>query len=377
MHEFQLPKIELPASKEYFYQAADSQISFLICESVAKKRSIAIFLHFLSHFWAMFRRLKEKWGLSWPRFILVFTTFAVGGSLCGYTGKRLMALTSLEKGILYYIIYIVLITIIWPGCVLVVSLFTGQFPFFCNYLTKMWRRVNGQWSMVNGESKLDTTSAMDHGLSSNPQSDIHDQTSAITRIAIFASGAGSNAAKIIAHLKNHASIQVQLVVCNKPGAGVIQIATDNGIPVLMIEKEKFFRGNAYVDEIKHRSGIDFIVLAGFLWKVPAALIEAYPNRIINIHPALLPNYGGKGMYGRHVHEAVIAAGEKESGITIHYVNERFDEGEHIFQASCEITDTDTPDTLAQKIHELEHRYFPGVVEQVVEGVRKTGSPEVR
>ncbi len=115
----------------------------------------------------------------------------------------------------------------------------------------------------------------------------------------------------------------------------------------------------------------------FLWKVPTALIEAYPNRIINIHPALLPNYGGKGMYGMHVHEAVIAAGEKESGITIHYVNERFDEGEHIFQARCEITAADTPETLAQKIHELEHRYFPEIVEQVVGGVRKTGSPEVR
>lgn len=344
---------------------------------MAKKQPIAIFLLFLSHFWAMFRRLKEKWGLSWPRFILVFTTFALGGSLCGYTGKRLMALTSLEKGILYYIIYIVLITIIWPGCVLAVSLFTGQFPFFRNYLAKMWRRVNGQWSMVNGESKLDAPMTMDHGLSLHPTSDIRDQTSAITRIAIFASGTGSNAAKIIAHLKNHASIQVQLVVCNKPGAGVIQIAADNGIPVLMIEKEKFFRGNAYVDEIKHRSRIDFIVLAGFLWKVPAALIEAYPNRIINIHPALLPNYGGKGMYGMHVHEAVIAAGEKESGITIHFVNERFDEGEHIFQARCEITNTDTPETLAQKIHELEHRYFPEIVEQVVEGVGKTGSPEVR
>ncbi len=325
----------------------------------------------------MFRRLKEKWGLSWPRFILVFTTFALGGSLCGYAGKRLIAFTPLEKGILYYIIYIILITIIWPMAVLAVSILTGQFPFFRNYLAKMWRRVNGQWSMVNGEEKVDRPLTMDHEPALHPISDISHQPSDIVRIAIFASGAGSNAAKIITHLKNHASIRVQLVVCNKPGAGVIQIAADNGIPVLMIEKEKFFRGNAYVDEIKHRSGIDFIVLAGFLWKVPTALIEAYPNRIINIHPALLPNYGGKGMYGMHVHEAVIAAGEKESGITIHYVNERFDEGEHIFQARCEITAADTPETLAQKIHELEHRYFPEIVEQVVGGVRKTGSPEVR
>ena len=166
-------------------------------------------------------------------------------------------------------------------------------------------------------------------------------------------------------MKDHAAIQVALIVCNKPGAGVVQIAATHQIPVLMIEKEKFFRGNAYVDEIKHRSGIDFIVLAGFLWKVPIALIHAYPNRIINIHPALLPKYGGKGMYGMHVHEAVVEAGEKESGITIHYVNEHFDEGEAIFQAHCEVTPDDTPETLAQKIHQLEHEHFPKIVESVV------------
>lgn len=318
----------------------------------------------------MFRRLKEKWGLNWPRFILVFTTFALGGSLCGYTGKRLMGLSSIEKGVFYYLIYVLLLTIIWPACVLVVSIPMGQFPFFRNYLAKMWRRVNGrgnkEYEIRNKEQK-DGNKEGDE----NPTSDIRHPN---IKIALFASGAGTNAEKIITHLKNHSSIQVALVVCNKPNAGVIQIAASHNVPVLMIEKERFFRGNAYVDEIKHRSGIGFIVLAGFLWKVPVALIEAYPNRIINIHPALLPKYGGKGMYGMHVHEAVIAAGEKESGITIHYVNEKFDEGEPIFQARCTVTGEDTPETLAQKIHELEHRYFPEVVEEVV---RKTESPEVR
>lgn len=317
----------------------------------------------------MFRRLKEKWGLNWPRFILVFTTFALGGSLCGYTGKRLMGLSSIEKGVFYYLIYILLVTIIWPACVLLVSIPMGQFPFFRNYLAKMWRRVNGQSSMVNNErenGKNEKTVhgpwTMDHGLPLNPTSAIrHPQI----KIALFASGAGTNAEKIITHLKNHSSIQVALVVCNKPNAGVIQVAASHNVPVLMIEKERFFRGNAYVDEIKHRSGIDFIVLAGFLWKVPVALIEAYPNRIINIHPALLPKYGGKGMYGMHVHQAVIAAGEKESGITIHYVNEKFDEGEPIFQARCTVTGEDTPETLAQKIHKLEHHHFPTIVEKTV------------
>ncbi|BFG70739.1 hypothetical protein KACHI17_16200 [Sediminibacterium sp. KACHI17] len=310
----------------------------------------------------MFRRLKEKWKLTWTGFILVFTTFALGGSLCGYAGKKLMVFTSLEKGPLYYIVYIIMVTIIWPICVLTVSIPMGQFPFFKKYLAKMWKRISGggksEKGEVKGETEVHGPWTMDHGQNPN-------QTSDIKRIAIFASGAGSNAAKIIEHLKDHPNIQVALIVCNKPGAGVIQIAASHQIPVLMIEKEKFFRGNAYVDEIQHKEGIDFIVLAGFLWKVPTALIHAYPNKIINIHPALLPKYGGKGMYGMYVHQAVIEAGEKESGITIHYVNEHFDEGETIFQAKCEVTQEDTPETLAQKIHQLEHNHFPRIVESTV------------
>jgi len=255
-----------------------------------------------------------------------------------------------------------MVTIIWPICVLTVSIPMGQFPFFKKYLAKMWKRISGgsksEKGEVKGETEVHGPWTMDHGQNPN-------QTSDIKRIAIFASGAGSNAAKIIDHLKDHSHIQVALIVCNKPGVGVIQIAASHKIPVLMIEKEKFFRGNAYVDEIKQQSKIDFIVLAGFLWKVPAALIQAFPDRIINIHPALLPKYGGKGMYGMHVHEAVINAGEKESGITIHYVNEHFDEGEPIFQARCEVTNEDTPETLAQKIHQLEHEHFPKTVESVV------------
>ncbi len=233
----------------------------------------------------------------------------------------------------------------------------------------MWKRISGgrgsEKEKGKGDREVHGPWTMDHGQNQNSTSDIRHLSSDIKRIAIFASGAGSNAAKIIEHLNHQPHIQVALIVCNKPGAGVIQIAASHQIPVLMIEKEKFFRGNAYVDEIKHRGEIDFIVLAGFLWKVPAALIQAYPNRIINIHPALLPKYGGKGMYGMHVHEAVINAGEKESGITIHYVNEHFDEGETIFQARCEVTKEDTPETLAQKIHQLEHTHFPKIVERVV------------
>lgn len=183
-------------------------------------------------------------------------------------------------------------------------------------------------------------------------------------IAIFASGAGSNAGKIIEHFKHHPYITVRLIACNKEGAGVISIAQENNIPALMIEKERFFRGDGYVEELR-KSAIDFIVLAGFLWKIPQSLIDAFRNRIINIHPALLPKYGGKGMYGSKVHEAVIAANEKESGITIHYVDEHYDSGDVIFQAKCDVAETDTAASLAEKIHGLEHENFPRIVEQCV------------
>jgi len=183
-------------------------------------------------------------------------------------------------------------------------------------------------------------------------------------IAIFASGAGSNAKQIIEYFSNHPVVQVAMVVCNKPGAGVLDIAAQYHIPALLIEKEQFFRGDAYVDELKEAK-IDFIILAGFLWKIPSALIQAYPNRIINIHPALLPKYGGKGMYGQFVHEAVLAAKEAESGITIHIVDELYDHGQTIFHASCSVLPGDTPATLAQRIHALEHKHYPEVIEQFI------------
>lgn len=193
------------------------------------------------------------------------------------------------------------------------------------------------------------------------------------KIAIFASGAGSNAKKIIEHFKGSESVLVRLIVCNKQGAGVIEIAADNDIPVLMIEKERFFRGDGYVEELD-KYGIDFIVLAGFLWKIPETIIQNFRNRIINIHPALLPKYGGKGMYGSKVHEAVIAAGETESGITIHYVDEHYDNGDVIFQAKCRVEKNDTADTLAKKIHRLEHENFPRVVEECVKKLKYACDP---
>ena len=184
------------------------------------------------------------------------------------------------------------------------------------------------------------------------------------KIAVFASGAGSNTEKIIQHFHNSDKAVIALIVCNKPGAGVLQIAEKNNISSILIDKEKFFRGNAYIDELREKE-IDFIVLAGFLWKIPLALIKAYPEKIINIHPALLPKYGGKGMFGHHVHQAVIDNKEKESGITIHYVDEKYDHGKIIFQATCPVLEDDTADSLAKRIHKLEHAFYPKVIEEMV------------
>lgn len=279
----------------------------------------------------MLDRLQQRWKLSFFNFILVVTTFALGGILCGMLGKKVLATLSISNGALWLGSYLILITLLWPLCVLSVSAPLGQFSFFKQYLTKLWNRILGK------------------------------KTGTLPQIAIFASGAGSNAKKIIEHFEANPNIaQVALVVCNKADAGVLPIAAEHQIEQLLIEKEAFFKSDVYIKELQQR-GIDFIVLAGFLWKIPVALIQAFPNKIVNIHPALLPKYGGKGMYGQHVHAAVLAAGDKESGITIHYVDELYDHGGTIFQATCVISEEDTAHTIAQKVHVLEHLHYPKVI----------------
>jgi phosphoribosylglycinamide formyltransferase-1 len=184
-------------------------------------------------------------------------------------------------------------------------------------------------------------------------------------LIIFASGTGSNAQKIIDFFRADPSVNISLIVCNKPGAGVLDIAEKEHIPTLLIEKEQFFRGNGYVDELKAFKP-DLIILAGFLWKLPAGLVKAFPQQIINIHPALLPKYGGKGMYGHFVHEAVLASGDRETGITIHFVDELYDHGDYIFQARVPVDPGDTPETIAKKVQVLEHTYFPRVVKDLLD-----------
>lgn len=186
----------------------------------------------------------------------------------------------------------------------------------------------------------------------------------IPSIALFASGTGSNALRIIDHFRVSESVVVSLVVCNKPDAPVVEKVRELGIEVLVMDNASFESGLTLLQELDYR-GIDWIVLAGFLRKLPVNLINGYRDRIINIHPALLPKFGGKGMYGMYVHTAVVAAGETETGITVHFVNEEFDKGEILAQYSVAVDATDTPETVAQKVQQLEHRYFPYIVEQVI------------
>ena len=183
-------------------------------------------------------------------------------------------------------------------------------------------------------------------------------------IIIFASGTGTNAAAIIAHFKKNPVARVSLIVSKNPNAGVLDIARREDIPFLIIDRATF-RETLLIEQLKdYKPGL--IVLAGFMWKVPEAIVHEFPGKIINIHPALLPAFGGKGMYGHHVHEAVITAREKESGITIHYVNEFYDEGNILLQARCRVEANDNPDELASRIHRLEHFYYPRVIEYLLQ-----------
>lgn len=187
-------------------------------------------------------------------------------------------------------------------------------------------------------------------------------------IAIFASGNGTNAENIIRYFQGNGEVRVKLVVSNRRSAFVLERAARLGVPSACLTKEEWADGRAVLALMKEAE-IDFIVLAGFLARVPDCLLQAYPDKIVNIHPSLLPKFGGKGMYGEHVHEAVLAAGEQESGITIQYINEHFDEGAIICQQKCPVLPDDTPDTLAARVHALEYEYYPRVVEQLVLGQR--------
>ena len=186
------------------------------------------------------------------------------------------------------------------------------------------------------------------------------------KLALFASGNGTNVQQIAEYFNSHSDVEISMVLTNNPKAGVLKRANNLGLTSLIFSREDFYNSSKILN-ILNEKNIDLIVLAGFLWLIPNNIIREYSGKIINIHPALLPKYGGKGMYGHYVHEAVIKNKERKSGITIHYVNEKYDDGQIIFQATVEIDKADTPDSLAEKIHLLEKKYFPKVIEEVLFG----------
>ncbi len=197
----------------------------------------------------------------------------------------------------------------------------------------------------------------------------------MTRIAIFASGNGTNAENIIKYFQNKSFAQVVMVLSNNQNAKVIERAKNLSITGLVFSRKDLYDSEDIITFLKEKA--DFIVLAGFIWKIPQALIEAFPNKIINIHPALLPKHGGKGMYGMFVHEAVKKNREKVSGITIHYVNGRYDEGSIIFQKEVALLPTDSPEDIAIKIHQLEYQYFPRLIGQLLSADNKADMPDIK
>jgi phosphoribosylglycinamide formyltransferase 1 len=185
-----------------------------------------------------------------------------------------------------------------------------------------------------------------------------------TKIVIFASGNGSNAEEIIRHFEGHMSIEVTMILSNNKDAYVLERAKNHKIPYTVFNREEFYKKDT-VDKILSTNKTDYIVLAGFMWLVPARLVRNYPKRIFNIHPALLPKYGGKGMYGSFVHAAVVENKEKESGITIHWVNEEYDKGSIIKQVKCTVSPSDNADDVADKVHQLEYAHYPKVIEESI------------
>jgi phosphoribosylglycinamide formyltransferase-1 len=186
----------------------------------------------------------------------------------------------------------------------------------------------------------------------------------VKRIAVFASGSGTNAENLVRYFSNSKMAKVELILCNNASAGVVTRAQSLGVPFFLFNRKDFYESSQVLNVLRERE-IDLVVLAGFLWLIPKNIIEVFEKKIVNIHPALLPRFGGKGFYGINVHQSVLDSKELLSGITIHYVDEKFDEGEIIFQAACHVSSEDSAESLAKKIHEMEYRYFPVVVDKVL------------
>lgn len=286
----------------------------------------------------MFDKLKVKWRVSGVQFWLIMTTFAVTGSTTAWITRKITDWVGVEKYSLgWWVLKLSILLIGYQILILFFGFLFGQFRFFWSYEKKILQKLGF--------------------LPKNTQKTV--------LLAVFASGKGSNFEKIVNHFVRKPDIRVSLLVSNNPEAGALEIARRNNIPILVISREDFKHPGTLSGQLRE-SKIDYIILAGFLWKLPQVLIDAYRGKILNIHPALLPKFGGKGMYGSNVHEAVIAAGEKKSGISIHLVDEHYDNGDVVFRAECTVDENETPESLAEKIHLLEHAHFPGQIEKFIE-----------
>lgn len=287
----------------------------------------------------MLKKLREKWKVNSRDFFWILVCFAVTGSITAWVSKAITSWVAVEKwSASWWSLKGAVLFIGYPMFLLIIGYCFGQFNFFGPFVKKLY----GRKALVRTKNES-------------------------VNIAIFASGAGSNAREIIRHFQHHSTIQVTLIVSNKPGAGVIQVAETNGIPYKITSKAQMDTRD-FILNLKTEK-IDWVILAGFLLKIPPALIHAFPNKIINLHPALLPAYGGAGMYGKYVHEAVLANKETQSGITIHYVDEVYDHGEIICRFECPVNENDTVGSLAEKIHTLEHCHFAAIIESTISNAK--------
>ena len=350
----------------------------------------------------MLNKLKQHWEVQTKELILILLTFAITGTLTAWLSKKVAEWLFLDKyGFAWWISKIVVLLFGYQVIILIVGFCFGMFSFFWKYEKKILARF-GFFKKETADKVIATPLVVDHpekkqfvekefnsiethnhtdlqvnSIDKNQPADNRSSNHLLKdkkkefqikyRIALFASGAGSNAQKIINHFRKSVDTEIALIVCNNQKAGVLSISEKEQIPVLLINKNILME-TGYIDELKKKQ-IDLIVLAGFLWKIPAILIRTFPNRIVNIHPALLPLYGGNGMYGNTVHEAVLKSQEKESGITIHYIDEIYDHGEIIFQAKSKIEPDETVDSLKNKIHALEHEHYPKEIEKIINRIR--------
>jgi len=278
----------------------------------------------------MFNSLKNKWKVNTLNLVLILLTFALGGSTCARLAKWLLEQIHLQNKLIYWTLYVIGVTVLWPICVVLISIPTGQFRFFSNYIKRIGAKLFGR------------------------------KKNKPSRIAIFASGNGSNAKNIIDYSKINSGFEVALLVCNNPEAKVLDVAKEFDIQSVVISNDDLKHPEELLEKLLENN-VEWIVLAGFLRKIPLEIIQVFPGKIINIHPALLPEFGGKGMYGSKVHQAVIESGKKETGITIHYVDEHYDNGDIIFSAKCEVTEQDTPETVQLKVHQLEFEHYPRII----------------